>query len=68
MATSISNEKVNVILEAIARDPNTPWQPTSIVEIPGAYNVYALGTTGDVTLLAWLHSDGKTVTVKHQCW
>jgi len=67
MENKIDNNDVNKILEAIAMDPKITWWPTSIVKVPGAYDVYALGTSGDVTLLAWIHQDGS-VRVKYVCW
>jgi len=43
------------------------WEINQPVKIPGAYNVWASGINGDVTILAWLHSDGS-VTVKNVAW
>ena len=37
------------------------------VKVPGAYNVYAAGTSGDVTILVWLHGSGDVI-VKEQDW
>lgn len=37
------------------------------VKVPGAYNVYAAGTTGDVTILAWVTASGDII-VKQQNW
>ena len=39
----------------------------SVTKIPGAYNVWAIGTSGDVTICVWLHKDGK-VTTDVVCW
>ena len=38
------------------------------VKVPGSYNIYAVGTDGDVTLLVWVHNDGKDFTIKAECW
>ena len=64
---NINNNEVNLVLEAIAKDPKIPWQPTSVVKVPGCYNVYACGTTGDVNMIAWIHENGS-VMVKYVCW
>ena len=37
------------------------------VKVPGAYNIYAAGTNGDVTILAWINSSGEVI-VKQQNW
>lgn len=43
------------------------WGQGVPVKVPGAYNVWASGTTGDVTLLCWIHQDGST-TCKAVIW
>lgn len=65
MANQIN--EIRKVLKAIKEDPQTPWEPTSIVEVPGAYNIYACGTSGDVTILAWIHPDGRVI-IRHQFW
>jgi hypothetical protein len=45
--------------------PSTHFK--SVTKIPGAYNIWAIGTTGDVTILVWLHIDGH-VTTDVVCW
>lgn len=58
---------VNKVLAAIAEDKKIPWQVTSVTRIPGAMEIYACGTTGDVTILACVFTDGH-VSLKVTCW
>ena len=39
----------------------------SVTKIPGAYNIWCVGTSGDVTILVWLHMDGRAF-VDVVCW
>lgn len=63
----MKEEKIYEVLRAVAEDKDTPWQASSIVRVPGRYEVYALGTEHDVTMLVWIHDDGST-SIKKVCW
>lgn len=39
----------------------------SVTKVPGALNIWAVGTSGDVVILVWLHVDGHVVT-NVVCW
>jgi hypothetical protein len=56
-----------IILRAAKRAyPEWAHEYSTPVKIPGAYNVYAVGTNGDVTLLVWEHHGD--FSVQHACW
>lgn len=37
------------------------------VRVPGVYPIWAVGTSGDVTVLVWHHGESE-FTVKAVCW
>jgi hypothetical protein len=64
---NVNNAEVNKVLQAIAEDPKIPWQVTSAVLVPGAMCTYACGTTGDVTIVGTIFTDGH-VSLRVLCW
>lgn len=60
-----STDEARVISAAARVMPSSHFK--SVTKIPGDYNVWAVGTSGDVTILVWLHKDGKVIT-DVVCW
>ena len=65
-ADSFQKEAVKAAFQ-LAYGTATKWKIEEPVKVPGAYDVWSAGTNGDVTLLAWYHSDGS-VTTKAVAW
>ena len=40
----------------------------TVAPLPGAYNVYAINTDGDVSALVWFHDNEPAATVEVVCW
>ena len=61
----VNTEEAKVLVAAHKLMPNCKVK--SIVHVPGAYNIYAVGTDADVTVLVWIHDDGH-LSCDVVCW
>ena len=66
--TEITRErKQEAKAAAMLAYPQFSDQMLDPVRVPGIYEIYAIGTTGDVTIQVWMRNDGDAI-VKWTSW